>query len=101
MYTIILIQAILNILKAVAYKKPTINYSQGMNYIASFIYLMTQSEEEAFFFIMAFMERTEYSAIYADELSKLKQFFYVLERLMYLYLLEIFNYFRVSVIHYV
>ena len=68
-----------------------------MNYIASFIYLMTESEEEAFFFIMAFMERTEYSFIYLDELSKLKQFFYVFERLMYLHLPEIYNYFRVLI----
>jgi len=81
-------------LKAVAYKKPNINYSQGMNYIASFIYLMTKSEEEAFYFIMGFMERTDYSSIYTDELSRLKQFFYVFERLMYLTLPEIYNYFR-------
>ncbi len=86
----------MNILMAVAYKKPQINYSQGMNYIASFIYLMTQSEEESFYFFMAFMEKTEYSSIYVDELSKLKQFFYVQERLMYLNLPEIFNYFRVT-----
>jgi hypothetical protein len=85
-------------LKVIAYKKPQLNYCQGMNYIAAFVYLILQNEEEAFYLMMGVLENTEYAHIFADEMFRLKQFFYVFERLLFLYVPEIFSYFRVKII---
>lgn len=84
----------MNILKVVAYKKPNINYCQGMNYIAAFIYQLTNNEEEAFYFFYAIINNTEYSEIFLDDLSRLKRFFYVFERLIFIYLPELSTYFK-------
>jgi hypothetical protein len=86
----------MNILKVVAYKKPNINYCQGMNYIAAFIYQLTNNEEEAFYFFYGIISNTEYSEIFFDDLSKLKRFFYVFERLLFIYLPELSNYFKTN-----
>ena len=83
-------------LKAVALMKPQINYCQGMNYIASFIYQIFNDEEDSFYFMLALFEKTEFCSIFLDDLSKLKQYFYVYDRLLNLFLPEIHSYFRVS-----
>ena len=84
----------MNILKAVSYKTPNVNYCQGMNYIAAFIYQMTNDEEEAFYFLYGILSSTEYGHIFLNDLVKLKQFFYVFERLLFIYLPELHIYFK-------
>ena len=69
-----------------------------MNYIASFLLLLLGDEEEAFFMMLAIFDSTEFGDIFLDELRKLKQYFYVFERLLFLYLPEIYYYFRVGYI---
>ncbi len=80
--------------------KPKINYCQGMNYVASFLLLLVQDEEEAFFYMFSMFENTEFGAIFLDDLRKLKQYFYVFERLLFLYLPEIYYFFRVNIGYY-
>jgi len=77
--------------------KPKINYCQGMNYIASFLLLLIQNEEDAFFMMYSMFENTDFGEIFIDDLRKLKQYFYVFERLLFLYLPEIYYYFRVII----
>jgi len=83
-------------LKAIAFLKPKINYCQGMNYIASFLLILIQKEEEAFFLMLSIIDSTEFGAIFLNDLKRLKQYFYVFERLLFIYLPEIYYYFRVS-----
>ena len=84
----------MNILKVVAFKKPNINYCQGMNYIAAFIYQLTNDEEEAFYLFYSIMNNTEYSEIFLNDLNKLKRFFYVFDRLLFIYQPELSVYFK-------
>lgn len=65
-----------------------------MNYIAAFIYQMTNDEEEAFYFLYGILSSTEYGHIFLNDLVKLKQFFYVFERLLFIYLPELHIYFK-------
>ena len=84
----------MNILKAAAYKKPHINYCQGMNYVTAFIYQITNDEEETFYFFYGILNSTEYGDIFLNELKKLKQFFYVFERLLFIYTPELSIYLK-------
>lgn len=83
-------------MKAVAYKKPDINYCQGMNYIAAFLFEYTLDEEESFFYFLGMVQNTEYGEIFLNELVKLKQFFYILDRLLFIYMPELYFSFKNS-----
>lgn len=65
-----------------------------MNYIAAFLYQLTANEEETFYLLYGLLESTEYGNIFLHDLTKLKQFFYVFERLIYIYLPELHIYFK-------
>jgi hypothetical protein len=65
-----------------------------MNYIASFIINFLENEKEAFYLFYGIIEHTNYSEIFLDDLFKLKQYFYVFDRLMSLQLPELHAYFK-------
>lgn len=73
---------------------PDISYCQGMNYIAAFIYQMTEDEEEAFYLFYSIITSTQYGQIFLNDLSKLKEFFYVFDRLIYIYMPELYVFFK-------
>ncbi|MCQ2819683.1 MAG: TBC domain-containing protein [archaeon] len=73
---------ILNILRALSLKNPNTKYCQGMNYIAAFILQIVNDEEEAFYIYLSLLRSTEYGELFVDELSKLKNYFYVIDRLL-------------------
>lgn len=85
---------IMNILKVIATNNGGVKYCQGMNYIAEFIYELTQSEEDSFYIFIGFFENTEYPLIFAKDLLKLKIFFYVFKRLISLFEPELYSYFN-------
>jgi len=61
--------------------------------MARFLYNILENEEEAFFLMLGLFENGGFSSIYYNDLAKLKQYFYVLERLIKLYLPELHAYF--------
>ena len=65
-----------------------------MNYIASFLYRITNSEEEAFYIMLGIFEQTDFSLIFIEDLLRLKIFFYVFEQLLSLYIPELYSYFK-------
>lgn len=67
-----------------------------MNYIASFIYHLVLDEEETFYIMLGIFTYTEYSIMFVDDLKRLKQLFYVFDRLLTLTLPEINNYMKLS-----
>ncbi len=91
-------KSISNILKTLAMIKPNINYCQGMNYIASFIYHLIKDETETFYLMLGLFTYTEYKIMFLNDLSRLKQFFYIFDRLLTLYLPEINNYLKTNTI---
>lgn len=78
--------------------KPDINYCQGMNYIASFIYHLSGDEEDTFYLMLGLFTFTEYKIMFVNDLHRLKQLFYVFDRLLTLSLPEIHNYMKLSTI---
>ena len=91
-------RSICNILKTLAMIKPEINYCQGMNYIASFIFNNTKDEIETFYLMLGLFSNTEYKIMFLNDLSRLKQFFYIFDRLLTLNLPEINNYLKTNTI---
>jgi len=67
-----------------------------MNYIAAFIYEYTQNEEDAFFYFLGFLQNTEYGEIFSNELYKLRQFFYIFDRLIFIFMPELYFSFKNS-----
>ncbi len=64
-----------------------------MNYIVSFVYLITKNEEETFYLFISLYQNTEFGPLFNDDLAKLKQFFYVFDRLLILYTPELNSFF--------
>ena len=94
------IQKIGHILKAIASELPKINYYQGMNQIAAFLLnICDDNEEEVFYIFMSFLKNGEYSNLYKNDLEKMNTIFYTFDRLLNLYLPEIYSFFKVSSIN--
>lgn len=67
-----------------------------MNYIASFLYQLCKDEEETFYLMLGLFEHTDFEIIFLEDLHRLKIFFYVFERLVALYLPELYSYFKLN-----
>jgi hypothetical protein len=68
-----------------------ITYCQGMNFLAALFYDIIKNEEETFYLLKCFFINCKYGIIFKDSLKKLKIYFTILERLIYLYLPKIYN----------
>lgn len=87
-------RVISNILKTLAHLSPDINYCQGMNYIASFIYHLVKDETETFYLLYGIFTYTEYNIMFIKDLSRLKQLFYIFDRLITIHIPEVNNYLK-------
>jgi hypothetical protein len=65
-----------NILKTYAFFNPEIEYCQGMNFVAGFLYLVFRDEQMSFKALMRIADIFDMSHLYKKELPKLKLFFY-------------------------
>ena len=87
-------KAIDNILKSLQIYKSENNYCQGMNYMAAFLYESTQSEEDSFFIILGLLFNKKFSSIFKNEMNQLKNYFIIMERLIYLFLPKVYSHFK-------
>ena len=83
-----------NVLLSLAYTYPDVNYCQGMNYISQFLLELTGSEEKSFDIFSAILNKTEYSKLILNEMELMKKYFYVFERLICIYLPELYTTFK-------
>ncbi len=83
-------KSLINILCCLAYLHPKIGYSQGMNCIASLLYDVCGGEEEAFHIFNCLLTSTDYGDLYFNDLKRLNKYFYVFERLIFIYLPEVY-----------
>jgi hypothetical protein len=65
-----------NILKTYAFFNPEIEYCQGMNFVAGFLYIFFRDEEKAFKALSEIIEVNNMAELFNQELPKLKLFFY-------------------------
>ena len=70
------------------------NYCQGMNYIAAYLYQNTLDEADSFFIILSFFTTKKFSLIFQKGMSKLKTYFHLMDKLIYLYIPKIHFHFR-------
>lgn len=83
------------ILKTYAIVNPTLDYCQGMNFIAGFLYLSLDREESyAFAVLREVIEKYQMSQLFNTELSMLKLMFYQLDRLIAINLPDLHNHFK-------
>ena len=83
-----------NVLISLAYTYPEVSYCQGMNYISLFLLEITKDEEKSFDIFSALLNKTEYSKLSINDFDLMKKYFYVFERLICIYLPELYTTFK-------
>lgn len=83
-----------NILKTYVTYNPEVGYCQGMNFIAGTLYSQLQDEELTFKCLIGLIERFQMTNLYIHSLPKLKQFFYMLDRLIGMFLRDLHDQFK-------
>ena len=83
-----------NVLISLAYTYPEVSYCQGMNYISLFLLEITNDEEKSFDIFSALLNKTEYSKLSINDFDLMKKYFYVFERLICIYLTELYTTFK-------
>ena len=81
------------ILKSIVEIVPELKYNQGMNYIVAFLLNITQNEEDSFYLFLGLFTSTEYDELFKNDLAKLKRIFYIFERLISIFLPNLYNFF--------
>ncbi|CAG9314965.1 unnamed protein product [Blepharisma stoltei] len=84
-----------NILKSYVLYNPEVGYCQGMNFLAGTLLSQIQDEELTFKCLVGMIERFQMSNLYIHSLPKLKQFFYMLDRMIGIFLPEIHEQFKI------
>ena len=80
-----------NILLCLSEVYPKVGYCQGMHHICQFLLEITNSKEnEAFNIFSAIISKTSYEQIVIDDFKLMKKFFYVFDRLINIYLPDLF-----------
>ena len=64
-------------------------YCQGMNFISAIFYDIVQNEKETFYLLKSFFINGKYETIFKNRLSLLKEYFIILEKLIFLFLPKI------------
>ena len=87
------------ILKSVVEAVPGLSYNQGMNYVAAFLLNLNNlikeenSEEESFYLLLGLFTSTKYGNLFKDNLAQLKKSYYIFERLISIFIPELYVYF--------
>ena len=87
-----------NILKTYAIVNPELDYCQGMNFIAGFLYLVLgQSESLAYGVLKEVINKFTMGNLFNSDLPLLKLQFYSLDRLISIVLSDLHFHFKVSI----
>ena len=84
-------KSLINVLNVIAFIKPELNYCQGMSYIGAFLIQLTDNEEETLYLMLGIVQNTEFTSIFLSDLRKLKIFFYDFDRLIAIFIPEIYS----------
>ena len=81
-----------NLLKSVVQATHELIYNQGMNYVGAFLLNLTKDEEEAFYLFLGLLTSTKYGDLFKNDLAQLKKFFYIFERIISIFIPELYNF---------
>ena len=83
------------ILKSIVEVVSGLHYNQGMNYIAAFFLNITKEDEEvSFYLFLGLLTYSKYGDLFKNDLTLLKKFFYIFERLISIFLPELYAFFK-------
>ena len=82
-----------NILKTCIMLNEEGSYCQGMNFVGGFILKISENEEESFYLLMGLFKYTDYRSIFKKDLTKLRLFFSIFEKILKLYIPTLESYF--------
>jgi len=85
-------------LKTYAIVNHSLDYCQGMNFIAGFLYLLFEKESMAFAVMKEVITKFRMSELFHTELPMLKLHFYELDRLISIILPDLHNHFKVPLL---
>ena len=83
-----------NILRTYAFYNSEIKYWQGMNFLAGFLLMFYKDENTAFKAFSGLINKFEMNELFKDDLPLLKQYFYKLDRLISMYLPDLYSHFK-------
>ena len=84
-------EKIKNILLCLSEVYPKVGYCQGMHHICQFLLEITNNKEnDAFNIFSAIISKTSYEQIVIDDFKLMKKFFYVFDRLINIYLPDLY-----------
>jgi hypothetical protein len=84
------------ILFSYAVVNPKLEYCQGMNFIAGFLFLFLKDEALSFSIMKSIITKFEMYLLFNTETQKLKMSFYTLDRLISIILPDLHSHFKVS-----
>ncbi|CAG9318522.1 unnamed protein product [Blepharisma stoltei] len=87
-----------NILQAYASYKPDVGYCQGMNFIAGTLFYVLRDEEKVFWCLSTMIQKFKMEELFSSNLSKLKLFFFTLDRFLAYLLPEVHKTFNAEMI---
>lgn len=86
--------ALKNILRTYAYYNDEVKYWQGMNFLAGFLLMFFKDEAITFKAFSGLINKFGMNELFKEELPLLKMFFYKLDRLVSMYLPDLYSHFR-------
>lgn len=87
-------EALINILNAYAYLDEDVKYCQGMNFVTGFLYLLLREESETLKFLKCLIERYSMQQLYTIDVPLVKQYFFELDRLLFMTYPDLSSYLR-------
>jgi len=75
-----------NVLRAYACCNHKVEYCQGMNFVAGFLYYMLQDEEKTFQALGQLIAKYNMDDLFAQDVPLLKKYFYQMDRLLFLHM---------------
>ena len=84
-----------NVLMCYAYFDDQVQYCQGMNFLVGLIMNIVKNEEITFRLLTQLIKKNEMSLLFSDGTPLLRQFFYQLDKLIYIYIPNLSLHFKV------
>ena len=72
--------------------KIKINYFQGMNFLVSFLFMISKDEKKTFYLMFSLLKNTEFQTLFKDDLKTLNNCFKIFDKILYLKLPFLANY---------
>ncbi len=87
-------ESLVSVLNVLAYCNADVEYCQGMNFLAGYLYMLNGNETDTFKFLKCLIERYEMRDLFTEGVPLLKRYFYELDRLLHITYPELSAYFR-------